>query len=255
MSGHSKWSNIKYRKERQDAKKGLAFSKVSKMITVVARAKGGDPDKNPDLALAIDKAKQVNMPKENIERAIKKGTGELEGTRIEQETLEAFGPGGIGLIIKIITDNKNRTLAEIRSILRQHQGKLAENGAVKWKFDRKGQLIIRDQKGFNRDKLLELIIEVGASDYQELDNGLVVFTEPDRLHQIKEKLEKGGLKIESASFSLEPRDSVKIEDPTRAKQILKLMEELERHDDVESISSDFDIQDDIIEKTQNDKIF
>lgn len=246
MSGHSKWANIKYRKERQDAKKGLAFSKVSKMITIAAREKGGDPDKNSDLALAIEKAKQVNMPKENIERAIKKGTGELEGVKIEQETLEGFGPEGIALLIKIMTDNKNRTLAEIRSILRQYQGKLAEKGAVSWKFLKKGQLVIRNQKGFSQDKLLELVIEIGASDFQELDDGLIVFTEPNQLHQIKEGLEKEGLKIESASFSLEPKDSVRVEDSSSAKKILKLVEKLEEHDDVESVSSDFDIPEEVI---------
>ncbi len=246
MSGHSKWANIKYRKERQDAKKGQAFSKISKMITVAAREKGGDPEKNPDLALAIEKAKQVNMPKENIERAIKKGTGELEGVDIEQEILEAFGPEGIALLIKIVTDNTNRSLAEIRSILNQYQGKLAETGSVSWKFVRKGQLIIRKQKGIDSERLLELILRAGAKDYQELDDGLMVFTEPDQLHQIKESLEKENIKIEEASFSLEPNDTIKKEEKKKAEKILKLVEKLEDHSDVESISSDFDISEEVL---------
>jgi len=241
MSGHSKWANIKHRKERQDAKKGKAFSQVSKMITVSAQIKGGDPSQNSDLALAIEKAKAVNMPKANIERAIKKGIGELAGAQITKETLEAFGPFGIALVMNILTDNRNRTLAEIRSILKSADGKLAEKGSVAWKFAKKGQLVIRQPKDMDIDQILEKVIEAGASDYDQIDNGLIVYTQPSQLHAIKNKLEEKGIKVEQTNIILQPNDSLEISDPKQGKKIIKLMETLEDHDDVESVSSDFDI--------------
>jgi len=241
MSGHSKWANIKHRKERQDAKKGKAFSQVSKMITVSAQIKGGDPSQNSDLALAIEKAKAVNMPKANIERAIKKGIGELAGAQITQETLEAFGPAGIALVFNVLTDNRNRTLAEIRKLLKESGGKLAEKGSVAWKFAKKGQLVIRQSKDMDIDQILEETIEAGASDYDQIDDGLIVYTQPSQLHAIKTKLEEKGIKIEEAGIMLQPNDSLEISDPKKAKRIIKLMHALEDHDDIESVSSDFDI--------------
>jgi YebC/PmpR family DNA-binding regulatory protein len=245
MSGHSKWANIKHRKERQDLKKGQTFSRISRLITIATKEKGGDPAQNSELALAVEKAKAANMPKSNIEKAIKKGTGEIAGSNLSAETWEAFGPGGVALLISIMTDNKNRTLAEIKSILNKYDGKLAGSGSVSWKFAKKGRLIVREQPKVDRDKLLELVVETGASDYQELADGLIVFTEPSQLHQVKERLEKV-VKIEESSLSLEPESSVKITDSSQAKKILRLVEELEENDDVAVVCSDFDIPDQVL---------
>ncbi len=246
MAGHSKWANIKHRKGRQDKKRGKLFSKLSKMISTAAREGGGDIDMNPNLSMVVDKAKEANMPKSNIERAIKKGTGELEGEEYKSDRLEAYGSGGVAIIINIMTDNRNRTLSDLKGILRDHEGSLAEKGSVAWKFEKKGKMLIEVASEEDRDRLLEPIIEFGAEDYQELDDGLLVYTSPSQLHEVKRKLEQNKIKAKEAEFTWEPKIEVKIEDKSTAKRILNLMDELEDHDDVESVYADFDIEDKIL---------
>ncbi len=248
MAGHSKWANIKHRKERQDKKRGKLFSKLSKMIAVAAREKGGNPDKNPDLAMAMEKAKDANMPKENIQRAIKRGTGELEGVDYKKEIMEAYGPSGSGFIIKTLTDNKNRTLSEIRGILKEHGGSLAQKNAVSWKFEQKGKLVIRTSDDFKKENLIDKVIEAGAQDFEELEDGIIVYTEPQGLHQVKKSLKSEGVAIEETSFSQEPKTLVEVKDVSKAKTLVKLSRKLEEHDDVEAIYSDFDIPEEIVEK-------
>lgn len=249
MSGHSKWANIKHRKERQDQKKGKIFSKLSQQISSATRVKGPDPDKNPELALMIEKAKAANMPKENIAKAINKGAGQLEKAGYQSERLEAYGPADIALLIDVSTDNRNRTLSEIKNILKDHQGKLAQKGSVAWKFIRRGRLIIKVKEGQDKEQLLEPIIEAGATDFKELDDGFLIFCRPDRLHSVKQDLIKNKVKISRAEISFEPKNSVVIEDKTQAKKIIELVETLEEHDDIESVNSDFDIPKEILEKT------
>jgi YebC/PmpR family DNA-binding regulatory protein len=247
MAGHSKWANIKHRKGRQDAKKGKQFSKLTKMISTAAREGGGDPDKNPSLAMVIEKAKEYNMPKDNIERAINRGTGDVEGVEYKSDRLEAYGSGGVALMINIVTDNRNRTLSEIKSVLKDHQATLAEKGSVSWKFVKRGKMLVEVGDEEEREKLLEPIIEFGAVDYEELDKGLIVYTKPSELHQVKNSLEKNKIKPKEAEFSWEPKTTIVIEDKKVAGQLIKLMETLEDHDDVESVFSDFDIKDELIE--------
>jgi YebC/PmpR family DNA-binding regulatory protein len=248
MAGHSKWANIKHRKERQDKKKGKLFSKLSKMITIAARQGGGEVDKNPDLSLAVDKAKEANMPKDNIERAIKKGTGELEGSEIVSERLEAYGPSGIAIMIDISTDNRNRALSEIRGILRDYDASMAEKGSVSWKFIKRGKIIVEVASHEDRERLLEPIIEAGATDYDEMDDGFLIYTQPSDLHQVKKNLEKNKLKVKDAEFSFEPKNEISVDDKSHAKKILKLMDELGGYDDVDEVYSDFDIAEEIIDQ-------
>lgn len=247
MAGHSKWANIKHRKGRQDAKKGKQFSKLSKMISTAAREGGGDPDKNPSLAMAVDKAKEYNMPKDNIDRAIKKGTGDIEGAEYKADRLEAYGPGGVALMINVVTDNRNRTLSEIKSVLKDHEASLAEKGSVSWKFVKRGKMLVEIKDEAERERLLEPIIEFGAVDYEELDNGLIVYTRPEDLHKVKDDLEKNKIKPKEAEFSWEPKITVLIEDKQIAGRLIKLLEKLEDHDDVDSVFSDFDIKDELID--------
>jgi YebC/PmpR family DNA-binding regulatory protein len=247
MAGHSKWANIKHRKGRQDKKKGKLFSKLSKMITSAAREGGGDSDMNPNLAMAVDKAKDANMPKDNIERAIKKGTGELEGKDYKTDRLEAYGPGGVAIMINIVTDNRNRTLSDLKGIIRDYEGSLADKGSVAWKFEKRGKMLIEAKDEAERDRLLEPIIDFGATDYEEFEDGLIVYTKPSGLHAVKRKLEQNKIKPKEVEFSWEPKIEVKIGDKKVAKRILKLMTDLEEHDDVESVFADFDINDDILE--------
>jgi len=250
MAGHSKWANIKHRKGRQDKKRGKLFSKLSKMISTAAREGGGDIDMNSNLAMVVDKAKDANMPKSNIERAIKKGTGELEGEEYKSDRLEAYGPGGVAIIINIVTDNRNRTLSDLKGILRDYEGSLAEKGSVAWKFKKRGKMLVEASNEGERDRLLEPIIEFGAQDYEELDDGLLIYTQPSQLHDVKRKLEQNKIRAKEAEFTWEPKLEVKVEDKSVAKRTLNLMDELENHDDVESVYADFDIDDQILEQIQ-----
>jgi len=241
MSGHSHWHGIRHKKELEDKKRGKIFSKLSRMIQVAAR-EGADPETNPKLRQALEEAKSFNMPKENIERAIKRGSGELEGEKLEEIIYEGFGPGGIALIIEGITDNKNRTLNEIKQILQKYNGKLANSGAVKWMFERKGTITIDlncQPSTFKSKEELELkIIESGAEDikWHQTQDILDVYTKPEQLDKVKRNLEKEGIKIERASLDWVPKEEIDIPKQEREK-CEKLFSELDENEAVQNIFS------------------
>lgn len=235
MSGHSHFKTIKAHKELADAKRGKIFSKIGRLITIAVKEAGGDPITNSKLRLVIDQAKKFNMPKENIERSIKKGTGELVGEKLEEVVFEGFGPGGVALIIEGITDNKNRTLGEIKTILNQNGGKLAGEGAVKWMFNRKGVIIINCEAKM-KEELELLAVEIGAEDVFWHDNLLDIYTKPENLEKIKKELEKKQMKIESVSLDWVAKEKVEVSDKEKeASQ--RLFEALDENDDVNDIYS------------------
>lgn len=246
MSGHSKWHSIKHKKAAIDAKRGQAFTKVIKEITIAARTGGGDPNANARLRAAIANAKTVNMPQDNITRAIKKGTGELPGVSYEEFVYEGYGPGGVALIIDILTDNKNRTVAEIRHIFGKHNGNLGESGCVAWMFDKKGLITVEAEK-VDEDRLMELALNAGAEDMQADDDIFEITTKPEDMEKVREALEKNGITIASAQVSRIPQSTIKLEGK-HAEQMLKLMEKLEDHDDVQDVCANFDIPDEVMEQ-------
>ncbi|RKZ31379.1 YebC/PmpR family DNA-binding transcriptional regulator [bacterium] len=245
MSGHSKWASIKHKKAATDAKRGKIFTKIIKEITVAARTGGGDPDGNPRLRTAIEAAKAANMPKSNIENAIKKGTGELPGVTYEEAVYEGYGPGGVALLIETLTDNKRRTVAEIRHILEKHNGNLGETGCVGWMFDRVG-LIRVPKEGVSEDELFEKAVEAGAYDVLDGDDFWEIYTEETKMEDIKKSIEESGLPVESAERTAKPQSYVKVEGKD-AEKLLKIMDKLEDHDDVQNVYSNFDIDDEIVE--------
>ncbi len=244
MSGHSKWHSIKHKKAAVDAKKGKAFSRVIKEITVAARIGGGDPSANSRLRTAIQNAKSINMPQDNITRAIKKGTGELPGVSYDECTYEGYGSGGVAILLEIMTDNKNRTVAYIRHIFSKHNGNLGEPGCVAWMFDKKG-LIILPAEGVNEDRLIEVALEAGADDITREDDTFEVTTEPDAMETVNEAIEKAGLPISEASVTMIPQSTIKLE-RKQAIQVLKMMETLEDHDDVQNVYANFDIDEKVM---------
>lgn len=246
MAGHSKWANIKHRKGAQDAKRGKIFTRLIKEITVAARMGGGDPDANPRLRSAIAAAKGENMPKDNIDRAIKKGTGDLEGETYEEITYEGYGPGGVAVLVECMTDNKNRTVGEVRFFFSKAGGNLGESGCVSWMFDRKGSLLI-DKEKVDEEKLMDLALEAGAEDVVEEDNLFQVLTEPDDFPAVREALEESGLSFIEASISMIPKNVVDVEDAKTAKGLLNLLEKLEDNEDVQNVHANFDIPDEIME--------
>jgi YebC/PmpR family DNA-binding regulatory protein len=237
MSGHSKWSTIRRKKGVADAKRGQQFTKIAKIITVAAKQGGGDSETNFKLRLAIDKAKSVNMPQENIERAIKRGTGELAGAKIENLTYEAYGPGGIALMIEVVTDNKNRTLGELKQILSKFDGRLGGEGSVRWMFARIGAVRISLSKKKEKEIVELTAIDAGASDIKEENGSLVVYTEPEKISAVKKSIEPLKPKIESIEIELVTKNPVKIEDKFLLRKIDQLMEELDSQDDVNEIYS------------------
>lgn len=243
MSGHSHWAGIKHKKQAEDQKRGKIFSKLSRMISVAAR-EGADPEMNPKLRQALEEAKAFNMPKENIERAIKRGTGELEGAKLEEVSYEAFGPGGVAIIIEGITDNKNRTFQEVKQILQKYSGKLAESGAVKWLFARKGAITINPniQNSMSKEDLELKAIEAGAEDiyWHKTEDLLDIYTKPEELDKVKKNLEAQGIKIESASLDWVPREPIEVNDKDR-EELTKLFEELDENDAVQNIYSTLEI--------------
>ncbi len=245
MSGHSKWSTIKHKKGAADARRGKAFTKIIKEITVAARMGGGDPDSNPRLRSAIASAKSENMPKENIERAIKKGTGELEGVNYEEVSYEAYGPGGVAVLVACLTDNKNRTVADLKYIMDRHAGSLGEPGCVAWIFKKKG-LIVLERDGVDEERLLDLALEAGAEDVKEVDTTFEITTEPSDLEGVRTALEEAGIAYELAEVSMIPQNTVKLEGK-QAQQMVNLMEALEDNDDVNRVYANFDIPDDVLE--------
>jgi len=246
MSGHSKWSQIKRKKGAADAKRGQVFTKLIKEITVAARFGGGDPEGNARLRTAIAAAKAENMPKDNIERAIKKGTGELAGVTYEEFTYEGYGPGGAAILVEAMTDNKNRTTAEIRHIFTRAGGNLAEAGSVAWMFHKKGYIVI-EKSAVGEDKLMEVTLDVGAEDIEAGDREYEVTTDPQRLDAVKKALEKAGIKYQVAELTMYPQSTVPV-DGKHAEQMLKLMEQLEEHDDVQKVYANFDIPDSVVEQ-------
>lgn len=243
MSGHSKWHQIRHKKAAMDAKKGKLFTKLIKEITVAAKQGGGNPDTNPRLRLAIQNAKAANMPWENIERAIKRGTGELPGVAYEEVVYEGYGPGGVALYIESTTDNKNRTVAEIRNILSRHNGSLGESGSVAWIFERKG--VIQIPKEYDEDTVLSLVLDAGADDLKSYDTFFEVITAPENLEKVREMLEKNNIKIDDAKVRMLPKTTVKVEGKD-AQTLLKLLEALEDHDDVQNVYSNFEIDDSVL---------
>ncbi|MDR3629861.1 MAG: YebC/PmpR family DNA-binding transcriptional regulator [Desulfocapsaceae bacterium] len=247
MSGHSKWSTIKRKKGAIDAKRGKIFTRLIKEITVAARSGGGDPDGNPRLRSAIITAKTENMPKENIARAIKKGTGEIAGEIYEEILYEGYGPGGVAVLVECMTDNRNRTVADIRHYFAKSNGNLGESGCVAWMFDKKGQILV-DKKGLTEEEVMELALEAGAEDVVEEENEFQVFTTPESFDEVREVLEKAGVKTLEASVSRIPKNTVEVTEEKPAKALLKLLESLEDHDDVQNVHANFDIDDELMEK-------
>jgi YebC/PmpR family DNA-binding regulatory protein len=246
MSGHSKWSTIKHKKSREDAKRGKLFSKLSRYIAVAARQGGSDPDTNHTLAAAIQKAKDYNMPADNIERAIKRGSGEMSGVTYEQITYEGYGPDGVALLVEIMTDNRNRAASEIRQIFSKHNGKLGSSGSVAWMFDRKG-LILLSKSEISEDELIDLAIEAGAEDVKTEGDHYEIITEPTDLAKVRSVLEKKGLTLSSAELTMIPKSSTVL-DKNQAKKLLKLVDALEENDDVQEVYSNFDIPDSVMEE-------
>jgi len=244
MSGHSKWATIKRKKAVTDAKRGKIFTQIIKEITIAARMGGGDPKGNPRLRLAVDKAKAANMPADNIKRAIMKGTGELPGTTYEDVTYEGYGPGGVALIIESVTDNKNRTVSEIRHLLERHNGKLGATNSVAWMFHRKGVLRI-NKSNYNEDELMNLAIEAGADDMKTEEDMYEIYTTPEMFETVKQTMEAKGIKMDEAEIQMIPENNVKV-DGKDAEQVLKLMEALEEHEDVQHVYSNFDIDEKIL---------
>jgi YebC/PmpR family DNA-binding regulatory protein len=241
MSGHNKWSTIKHKKGAADAKRGKVFSKIIKEISIAARMGGGDAEGNPRLRTALNAARTANMPKENVERAIKRGTGELEGVNYEEITYEGYGPGGVAVLVEALTDNKNRTVAEIRHIFDKYNGNLGETGCVNWIFLKKGMLVIPSQ-GLTEDEVMELAIENGAQDVKMEGDTFEITTDPTDLEPVRKAVEEKGWKIELYDLTMIPQNTVKL-DGKKAEQMLKMMDTLDDHEDLEKVYANFDISD------------
>lgn len=246
MSGHSKWSTIKHKKAAKDAKKGKLFTKFIKEITVAARMGGGDINSNPRLRTAVLTARANSMPNDNIERAIKKGTGELEGVTYEEIQYEGYGPGGAAILAQVLTDNKNRTVSEIRRLFSNHGGHLGETGCVSWMFDKKG-LITVEKSQVDEEKLMGVVLDVGAEDVRDEDDLFEVVTRPEDFEKVKERLDREKIPMANAQITMVPKNTVDV-DARHVEQILKLTEELEDHDDVQSVSANFNIPTELMEK-------
>ncbi len=241
MSGHSKWSTIKRKKAAVDAKRGKIFTTLIKEITIAAREAGGDSTSNPRLRQAISSARDANMPQDNIKRAIMKGTGELPGVNYEECSYEAFGPGGVAIFMEVLTDNKNRTVAEVRHLITKYGGNLGENGSVSWMFDKKGQIII-SKAGQNEDNLFEDSINAGAEDFDADEDNFIVKTDPLEVMNVRQMLEKDGYKVVSATVEMLPKNLHKIEKEKSEKAIM-LLESIEDHEDIKSVYTNLDFED------------
>jgi len=241
MSGHSKWHSIKHKKGALDAKRGKLFTKFIKEITVAARAGGGDPDANARLRKAISDAKAGNMPNDTIDRAIRRGTGEEDGVNYEEITYEGYGPGGVALLIQSMTDNRNRTVAEIRHIFSKNGGNMGESGSVGWMFDKKGYIVV-DKAAKSEDELFEIAIEAGAEDMQDDGDVFEILTAPENFEAVNEAIKKAGVTPQAAEISMIPQNYIKLEG-TDASQMMKLYDALDDNDDVQKVYANFDIDD------------
>ena len=246
MSGHSKWSTIKHKKGRADAKRGKIFTKIIREITVAARGGGGDLNSNPRLRAAVAAAKSANMPADNIKRAVQRGTGELPGVNYEEMSFEGYGPGGVAVMLELLTDNRNRTTPEIRHIFSKNGGNLGENGCVSWLFTRRGLILVPRTPEMDDDEVMEVVLEAGAEDLDIEDEDYYrVFTSPDELHTVKERLETAGLEVEAAQMDMEPSSTTRLEGKA-AQQMIRLMEAFEDQDDVQNVWANFDIDDELL---------
>ncbi|HET7006320.1 MAG TPA: YebC/PmpR family DNA-binding transcriptional regulator [Candidatus Binatia bacterium] len=246
MSGHSKWSTIKHKKAAKDAKRGKIFTKLIKEITVAARMGGGDINANPRLRTAVLTARSNSMPSENIDRAIKKGTGELEGVTYEEIQYEGYGPGGVAIIAQVLTDNKNRTVSEIRRMFSKHGGNMGETGCVGWMFDKKGILTV-DKSKVDEDRLMDVALDAGAEDVRDEGEVFEIITQPEDFEKVKERLDHEKIAVASGQVSLVPKNTVDV-DAKNVEQVLKLSEELEDHDDVQNVAANFNIPDELMDK-------
>jgi YebC/PmpR family DNA-binding regulatory protein len=246
MSGHSKWHSIKHKKAAIDSKRGRAFTKYIKEITVAARFGGGDPDGNPRLRKAILDAKTLNMPADNIKRAIMKGTGELEGGQLEEILYEGYGPAGVALLAEVVTDNRNRTVSEIRHVFSKNGGNMGEAGSVAWMFSKKGYIVIESSKA-DEETLMNLAIEAGADDFANEGSTYEIYTTPAAFDAVLNAVKEKGIETVSAEISMIPQTSVKVEGKA-AQQVIKLMEALDEHDDVQHVYGNFDIEESELEE-------
>ncbi|HEU24222.1 MAG: YebC/PmpR family DNA-binding transcriptional regulator [Mesoaciditoga sp.] len=246
MSGHNKWANIKHRKEAQDSKKSAEFTKIIRELTVAARSGGGDPDMNPRLRVAIEKAREANMPKDTVERAIKRGTGELEGVNYEEIMYEGYAPAGVALYISTLTDNKNRTIADIRHVLTKYGGSIAEGGSVSWQFERKGVITVSKENVSDPDEFMMKAIDAGAEDIKEDEDTYTIMTQPESLYKVVDAL-KDEYKIDSYEPTFVSKMNVHVSGKD-AEKVLQLINALEELDDVQEVYSNFDIDDKELEE-------
>ncbi len=249
MSGHSKWATIRHKKGAADAKRGKIFTKLIKEVMVAARMGGGNVEGNPRLRAAVLAAKAENMPKENIDRAIKKGTGELEGVNYEEMMYEGYGPSGVAVLVDIMTDNRNRAASEVRHIFSRNGGNLGEAGCVAWMFNKKGSIVF-DKKAMPEEELIELSLEAGAEDVKDQEDQFEVIISPEDFLNVKAAFDDKGLKYELAEITMVPQTTVRIEDSKTAQQLLRLMDTLEDQDDVQHVYANFDIPDEILESLE-----
>ena len=249
MSGHSKWATIRHKKGAADAKRGKVFTKLIKELMVAARMGGANPEGNPRLRAAVLAARAENMPKENIDRAIKKGTGDLEGVNYEEMMYEGYGPGGVAILVDIMTDNRNRAASEVRHIFSRNSGNLGEAGCVAWMFNKKGSIVF-DKKTIPEEELIELALEAGAEDVQDQEDQFEIITSLEDFVNVKAAFDEKGLNCELAEITMLPQTTVRIEDPKTAQQLLRLMDALEDADDVQHVYANFDIPDQIMESLE-----
>ena len=241
MAGHSKWANIKHKKAAQDAKRGKVFTKIIKELMVSAKIGGSDPESNPRLRQAISSAKAANMPNDTMTRAIQKGAGELEGVNYEENTYEGYGPGGVAIIMDVMTDNKNRTVAEIRHLMSKYDGNLAENGSVSWMFEKLGQITI-SADDYDENKVFEEALEIGADDFITLDNAFLITSSPTSTVDVADTMTEKGYNVISSGIELVPKNTLKVNGDD-VKKIINLIDQLEEHDDIQNIYSNFEIED------------
>ncbi|MCF6097794.1 YebC/PmpR family DNA-binding transcriptional regulator [Thermovorax subterraneus] len=239
MSGHSKWANIKHKKAKMDAQKGKLYTKLSKMIIVAVREGGPDPEANPRLRDVIEKAKEANMPNENIIRAIKRGSGELGGENLEEALYEGYGPGGAAILLEVMTDNRNRTAAELRHIFDKHGGNLGEAGCVAWMFEKKGLLIVEKNEGINAEEIMMLAIEAGADDVEEQEDSIEIITSPEQFETVKNVLQENNVKLSSAEITYLPKTTLTLSEKD-SEMMEKLLEALDDHDDVQNVYTNYE---------------